>query len=197
MDSPRGVTMGCRILRGDREYELLAPRDADGDSNERCPSLAPRLLNPELSERPCCSNSPRSFVKPPLLPRTLPRLALSDGGVNVCQPGRDDCTELPLLNPPRLPLNPPDPFELFGRSNEPGRLPPEFPLLLPPLNPRFSVFPCTLPPLKKCCEFDGALRNDPGFAVRPEALKLSRDGFIGTRPEKALALCKDASLNPG
>jgi hypothetical protein len=59
-----------------------------------------------------------------------------------------------------------------------------------PLAPPFV----RLAALKKCCEAEGALWNDAGFAVRPDGLKLSCDGEIGILPLTMLAWRNDASL---
>jgi len=97
-----------------------------------------------------------------------------------------------------LPAFPPFAVVPEGRSNDPGRLPPLFPLELPPLpKPRFPLNP--VPPrefelllLKKCCDLEGTLRNAPVFAARPDGLKLSREGEIGILPETMLAWRSEA-----
>jgi hypothetical protein len=104
---------------------------------------------------------------------------------------------------------------LDGRSKEPGRLPPvlfapEFPKLprLPELElfvlaparlPLKAPLPFELVPrellLKKCWELDGTLRRALELAVRPDGLKLSRDGEIGILPDTALAWRTEAPSN--
>ena len=92
-----------------------------------------------------------------------PRLPPDCGGVNACHPGRLDVTA---------------PWFSFEPLNE--RL---FPLALPPKDWRVLTLLFTERPpnpfdtafvrpaaLKKCCELEGALRNEAGFAARPDAL---------------------------
>lgn len=50
--------------------------------------------------------------------------------------------------------------------------------------------------VKKCCEADGALRNEDGFAGWLAALKLSRPGLIGILPLTTLACRNSDSLIP-
>ena len=50
--------------------------------------------------------------------------------------------------------------------------------------------------LKKCCELELALRMADGFAVRPDGLKLSRDGVTGILPVIMLPWRNEAALIP-
>jgi hypothetical protein len=49
-------------------------------------------------------------------------------------------------------------------------------------------------PLKNRWEFGGALWNEPGFAARPDGLKLSRDGAMPILPATMLDCRRVASL---
>lgn len=81
-----------------------------------------------------------------------------------------------------------------GRENELPLLPPRNPELLLPNEREFAPAFAREGAEKKCCEFDGALRNEAGFAARPAALKLPRDGLAGTLPLSMLLLRKEAAL---
>jgi hypothetical protein len=101
--------------------------------------------------------------------------------VNVCHPGRLDviAPRFSFAEPlnerapelPRLALNASRPLTLLFTDRP---------------NPLDTVFvrPAAL---KKCCEPEGALRNDAGSAARPDGLKLARDGEIGILPLTMLA----------
>ena len=92
MDPPRGVTMGCLILRGGREYELYEleepPRDDDVGGLKCCQS---RLLDafPDVDDDE--PNPPRAeLLSAALLPAPKPcpeRFVDPDGGENFCHPG--------------------------------------------------------------------------------------------------------------
>jgi hypothetical protein len=89
-------------------------------------------------------------------------LAPDCGGVKVCHPGRLDviAPRFPLAEPlnergcelPRLPLKDSRPLTLLF-ADRPAN----------PLDPRPAA-------LKKCCELEGAWRNDAGFAAWLDAL---------------------------
>lgn len=165
----------CRLL-----LKLWFPRD--GALNDRFGLFVPRLelLNPRF---PLLLLNPR-FALPLFNPRFAPALDVNPrdsfprpeaGGVKVCQPGREDVIEprvppfVRALKPddgrlnefaPRFALNPFAAREVLVARFElkPPRAATEF----PPEFPREAV--------KKCCEFDGAFRYEPGFAARPFGL---------------------------
>jgi hypothetical protein len=96
--------------------------------------------------------------------------------VKVCHPGRLEVIAPRFSFPP--PLNEPPRFAFALPLNEPALRLPFAPKDSRPLTLLFTerppnpFDPLLVRPavLKKCCEFEGALRNDDGFAARPDGL---------------------------
>jgi hypothetical protein len=102
-----------------------------------------------------------------------------DGGLNVRHPGRLDCTA-PETEPALRPAPKEDCPRPFANDDD-----------CLPFTPALAR---AAPPLKKCCDAEGALRNEAGFAARPDGLKLSRAGETGILPVIKLACRNDAAL---
>ena len=189
-EPPRGVTMGCLILRGGREDELYEleepPRDVDVGGVKCCHEF------PFSARLPCdCEgeeNVPRgelSIVPRSFVPKPCPEwfVAPDCGGEKCCHPERPDCTDAVELAPLRLPPKPDSPrlaLPEFPNEREP-------PVLL-------AVLLVREPPLKKCCEPELAPRIVDALAARPDGLKLSRDGVTGILPVIMLACRKESPL---
>ena len=166
--------MGCLILSGEREYELDEfPRDADAGGVKCCQELRFSFCAPALGLwKDPCADGREGAANPPRAALFAPVLALPafDGGVNVRHPGRDDCTALRALLP-----KPAAPLDAL-------------------LNPETGCAPCCIEGVKKRCELGVAWLNAEGFAIRPDGLKLSREGVTGILPVIMLAWRRDASL---
>jgi hypothetical protein len=90
----------------------------------------------------------------------------------VCHPSRFEVIAPRFSLAPLLPPLDEPPFRLaFALSDcrEPLLLPALLLLSECPANP-FDAVPVRPAALKKCCELEGALRNEDGLAARPDAL---------------------------
>lgn len=186
LEPPRGVTMGCLILRGgrvDELYELeVPPRDVDVGGVKCCHEFpfAPRppgdCEGEEYVPRDALFIVPRSFVPEPC-PEWF--VAPDCGDEKCCHPDWPDCADAVEFAPLRLPPKPESPRPvLFVFPDE--RTP--------------AVVFVREPLLTKCCELELALRIVEALAARPDGLKLSRDGVTGILPVIMLACRKESVL---